>query len=121
MNKVNPIFSKQTGLSIVELMVALALSLVVMLVTTSIYVSNKQTYRFIDANSLLQENGRFGIYFLRESALQAGYPKKILSLEAFPTATLPTEGAVVAGVPAADSFTVTYWGQSDCLGNVPGT
>ena len=113
--------NKQTGLSIVELMVALVLSLVVMLVTTSIYVSNKQTYRFIDSNSLLQENGRFAIHFLRESAQQAGYPKNISTVEAFPAATLPVDGGVTAGVPISDSFTVNYWGQTDCLGNAPTT
>lgn len=117
----NIIHYKQRGLSIVELMVALVLSLVVMLVTTSIYVSNKQTYRFIDANSLLQENGRFAIHFLRESAQQAGYPKNISTVEAFPATTLPTDGGVTAGVPNPDSFTVNYWGQVDCLGNAPTT
>lgn len=113
--------NKQRGLSIVELMVALVLSLVVMLVTVSIYVSNKQTYRFIDSNSLLQENGRFAIHFLRESAQQAGYPKNVSMVEAFPAATLPTDGGIAAGIPGSDAFTVNYWGQNDCLGNAPAT
>ncbi len=123
MKRLNSTLNKQRGLSIVELMIALVLSLVVMLVTTSVYVNNKQTYRFIDANSLLQENGRFGIYFLRESALQAGYPKNITTVEAFPSAAAdrPTEGGVVDGVPVPDTFSVTYWGQRDCLGNAPTT
>lgn len=75
--------ARQRGLSIVELMVALVLSLVVMFVTTSIYVSNKQTYRFLDQYSLLQENGRFAIFFLREHVLQAGFPRE--SVDPFPT------------------------------------
>ena len=76
MKKLNIHINKQQGLSLVELMVALVLSLVVMLVTTGIYVSNKQTYRFLDQYSQLQENGRFAIFFLREHILQAGFPRQ---------------------------------------------
>lgn len=96
-------FYKQRGLSIVELMVALVLSLVVMFVTTSIYVSNKQTYRFLDQYSMLQENGRFAIYFLREHILQAGFPREVVN--PFPV------------VPANDNtVTVEFRSAVDCLG-----
>ena len=104
---------KQLGLSLVELMVALTLSLVVMLVTTSIYVSNKSTYRFLDQYSLLQENGRFAIYYLRENILQAGYPSEA-GINAFPT--VPTENTYAAG---SDDITVSYRSAIDCLGNAP--
>jgi len=95
---------KQHGLSLVELMVALVLSLVVMFVTTSMYVSNKQTYRFLDQYSLLQENGRFAIFFLRENILQAGFPRE--AMDPFPTA------------PANDrEVTVQFRSARDCLNN----
>jgi len=102
--KMNTSFTKQQGLSIVELMVALVLSLVVMFVTTSMYVSNKQTYRFLDQYSLLQENGRFAIFFLREHVLQAGFPRD--SVNPFPT------------VPADDRTVIVQFNSSvDCLNN----
>ncbi len=69
------ILKDELGLSLVELMVALTLSLVVMLVTTSIYISNKSTYRFLDQYSLLQENGRFAMFYLRENILKSGFFK----------------------------------------------
>jgi type IV pilus assembly protein PilW len=103
------IHHKQRGLSIVELMIALVLSLVVMLVTTSMYVSNKQTYRFLDSYSLLQENGRFAVYFLREHILQAGYPRQS-SVNAFPI--LPVNDT---GTNNSDSIAVQFRSAVDCL------
>lgn len=92
---------KQNGLSLVELMVALALSLVVMFVTTGMYVSNKQTYRFLDQYSLLQENGRFAIFFLRENILQAGFPREFV--DPFPN------------VPANDSTVIVQFSSTSTV------
>jgi type IV pilus assembly protein PilW len=98
--------SKQYGLSIVELMIALVLSLVVMFATTSIYVSNKQTYRFLDQYSMLQENGRFAIFFLREHISQAGFPRQA-NVDPFPT------------VPANNKTVIVQFRSAvDCLGDV---
>ncbi len=106
------VYTKQHGLSLVELMVALALSLVVLLITTGMYVSNKQTYRFLDQYSLIQENGRFAIFFLRENILQAGYPRQA-NVNAFPT--LPVNNAITAG---SDSIIVQFRSTADCV-NAP--
>lgn len=95
---------RQRGLSLVELMVVVVLSLVVMLVTTSIYVSNKQTYRFLEQYSMIQENGRFAIYFLRENILQAGFPRQVVN----PFPTVPANNNTV---------TVQFRSTADCLGN----
>lgn len=103
---------QQRGLSLVELMVALVLSLVVLLVTTGIYVSNKQTYRFLDQYSQLQENGRFAIFFLREHILQAGFPRQS-GVNPFPV--LPTDNAA----PASDNIIVQFRSAVDCLNDVP--
>jgi len=104
-NKSYKNFRKQQGLSLVELMVALVLSLVVLLVTTGIYVSNKQTYRFLDSYSNLQENGRFALYFLREHVLQAGFPRQA-NVNPFPT------------VPGNDNTIIVQFRSAvDCLNN----
>lgn len=119
----------QQGLSIVELMVALVLSLVVMAVTTSIYVSNKQTYRFLDQYSLLQENGRFAIFFLREHVLQAGFPREVLDpfLPVTPASNntvrvqfrsaVDCDNAAATGGIADNTFTISA-NQLTCNGTV---
>ncbi len=113
MNNLKFNIHKQNGLSIVELMIALVLSLVVMLVTTSIYVSNKQTYRFLDQYSLLQENGRFAIFFLREHLLQAGFPRQS-NVNPFPV--VPGNNT---GTNGSDTLTVQFRSAVDCLNDVP--
>ena len=104
--------AKQQGLSLVELMIALVLSLVVMLMTTGIYVNNKQTYRFLDQYSLLQENGRFAIFFLREQILQAGFPRQA-GIDPFPV--VPTNN----NFPNNDSIIVAFRSAVDCLNHGP--
>lgn len=103
---------KQTGLSLVELMVSLVLSLFIILVSTAFYVNNKSTYRFISSSTDVQENGRYAIHFLRESIANAGFPKVDLSLDAFPMASPPTNG--VGNAP--DTISVTYQAAQDCVG-----
>ena len=108
MNNMKIKICKQSGLSLVELMIALVLSLVVLLVTTGIYVSNKQTYRFLDSYSLMQENGRFAVFFLREHILQAGFPR-VANVNPFPL--LPVNTAA----PNSDSVIVQFRSAVDCL------
>lgn len=100
---------KQLGLSIVELMVTLVLSLFIMLITTGFYVNNKSTYRFMDSSSEVQENGRYAIHFLRETIANAGFPKIDTSIKAF-SDVIPTNDG------ATDQISVTYQGTQDCLG-----
>jgi prepilin-type N-terminal cleavage/methylation domain-containing protein len=103
---------KQRGLSLVELMIALVLSLVVMLVTTGIYVNNKQTYRFLDQYSLLQENGRFAIFFLRENILQAGFPRQA-GIDPFPVVLTNNN------LTNNDTIIVAFRSAVDCLNHTP--
>ena len=50
---------RQPGFSLVELMVALAIGLTLMLVISYAYLGSKQTFRVQDALSRMQENARF--------------------------------------------------------------
>ena len=104
----------QAGLSLVELMVTLVLSLFIMLVSTAFYVNNKTTYRFIDSSTDVQENGRYAIHFLRESIANAGFPMIDESFDSFPTAAAerPIDGAG----NTSDRISVSYQSQLDCLG-----
>lgn len=68
------IFNKgQAGLSIVELLVALVISMLLMTGVVQVFLASKQTYASNEAASRLQENGRFALEFIAQSARHAGY------------------------------------------------
>jgi len=66
-------FKRSQGLSLVELMVALVLSLVIGAAVMQMFLSSKTTYRVQDAMSRLQENGRFAVGLLAAESRMAGY------------------------------------------------
>ena len=63
----------QAGLTLVEMMVAMAVGLILLAGVVQIFASNKQTYRIQDATSRLQENGRFAVDMLRRDIRMAGF------------------------------------------------
>lgn len=69
---------QQHGLSLVELMVAMALSLLLMLGVMQIFLSSKQTYSTNVALSRVQESGRFALDFLARDIRNAGYKGECL-------------------------------------------
>ena len=64
---------KQRGLSLIELMIAITLALILTVVVALIYLSNSQTNRVQDENSLLQENGRMALEMLGRHFRETGY------------------------------------------------
>jgi type IV pilus assembly protein PilW len=56
----------------VEILVALLLSMVLTLIVSQVYLSNKQSYRLQEAQSRLQENGRFVLELLAKDIRRAG-------------------------------------------------
>lgn len=65
--------SDQRGLSLVELLIALALSLVVLVGLSSVYVAVKQSFRFQETTGRLQEDGAFALDFISKDLRMAGY------------------------------------------------
>lgn len=63
----------QKGLSLVELLVALTLSLLLMAGVLQTFLASKQTYSANTALSRVQENGRFAMEFLSNDIRHAGY------------------------------------------------
>ncbi|WP_313516460.1 PilW family protein [Pseudomonas sp.] len=80
----------QLGLSLVELMVALAISSFLILGVTQIYIDNKSNYLFQQGQSANQENGRFTLMLLDRQLSKAGYRRRpdVTLEEAFPVQTL---------------------------------
>jgi len=63
----------QHGLSLVELLIAMALGLLLMTGVISIFISAKQGYTNQDATSQLQENARFALEMMTREIRMAGY------------------------------------------------
>lgn len=63
----------QNGITLVEVLVAVALSLIILAGVMHIFLNNKQTYRVQEAFARLQENGRFAMQFLAQDLRMAGY------------------------------------------------
>jgi len=64
---------RQHGFSIVELMVAVALSLLLMAGLASVYLSNKTTFKVSEGLARIQENSRYMHYILSKDIRMTGY------------------------------------------------
>ena len=63
----------QLGLSLVELMVAMTLGLIIMGSALQAFTANKQSFRFSQALSRVQEDGRYAMQALARDIRMAGY------------------------------------------------
>ena len=64
---------RQSGFSLVELMLATSLGLFLIVGLMQVYLSVEKTYRLQQAIIQLQDNGRFAIHFLSQHIRMAGY------------------------------------------------
>lgn len=65
--------ARQRGMTLVELMVALLLSLVLLAGVVQVYLGSKASYRLGDAMTRVQENGRFALDFIGRDTRMAGF------------------------------------------------
>jgi type IV pilus assembly protein PilW len=63
----------QSGLGLIEIMVALAISAVLLTGVIQIFLSSKMSYRVAEANSRVQEGGRYAVEMLTDDLRMAGY------------------------------------------------
>lgn len=63
----------QAGISLVELLVAMAIGLILLAGMYQVFISSTTTYNYNDRLSRLQENGRFAIHVLGNELRGAGY------------------------------------------------
>ncbi|MGH8548520.1 MAG: PilW family protein [Methylococcales bacterium] len=111
----------QHGMTIVEIMIGLLLSMVLSAGVIQIYVSNKQTYYLQDEMSRLQENGRFAIEVLQRTIRGAGLEDgqvfvDVNTVDASdpPTAYNPANPAIHTS--SNDNIEVVRNGWKDCAG-----
>ncbi|MHB0807437.1 PilW family protein [Stutzerimonas nitrititolerans] len=128
----------QAGLSIVELLVALVISMLLMTGVVQVFLASKQTYASNEAASRLQENGRFALEFIAQSARHAGYVEAVNNtLESLPrpvlapndddcAETLCSSQGIDDNPDASDSIAFSFQprlldgARRDCLGKTSG-
>lgn len=64
---------RHTGLTLIELLIALALGLAVLIGLSSVYVAVKQSFRFQETTGRLQEDGAFALDTIAKDLRMAGY------------------------------------------------
>ena len=65
--------SRQSGLTLVELMVALVISMLISLAAVSALVVSRQGFNTLDVTSQLRDNGRFVSDLVQRLGVQTGY------------------------------------------------
>ena len=65
--------SRQTGLSLIEVMISLTMGVFFLVVAMQYLISGQQSFRSQDTGSRIQENARFAIELIREQVRMAGY------------------------------------------------
>jgi type IV pilus assembly protein PilW len=89
--------TKNHGFTLVELMVAIVISLVAVLAATEVYVSTRQTNRLQGMQSRLSEDGRFAVFMLQRFLSQAGFrPAPSIALPGSPDDPITVAGDVIA-------------------------
>ncbi|AOY00949.1 PilW family protein [Jeongeupia sp. USM3] len=98
------------GFTLIELMVTMAISLLVLLAVSELYMSTRQTYRVQRMQNHLSEDGRFALSMLQRVIGQAGY-------RADPTVALPADRISGSSSTAVTlKFTADGTNQIDCSG-----
>lgn len=110
MSKLNS--KKQSGFSIIELMVAVLIGLILIAGTFTIFVANSESFRLQRALSESQEAGRFALDFIAQDLRQA---------ETVDAGTVVDADEDTGLLADSDSITVNYTPvteQLDCQGNL---
>jgi len=120
---INMKHSQQRGLTLIELMVALIISLLILAGLFTVYQSNQRGNRLNDGLMRTQENGRFAIDFLIRDIRQAAFPANDVGVKSF-LFQGSANNAAVAGSPNTSDVLVLRHGTigsetQDCSGQTP--
>lgn len=105
----------QRGVTLVELMVGLTLSLLVILAVASLVLMQKRSYSTQDDSARMQENARMLTSRLSRELRLAGY-RDIQSGVSFAAPTITGVNAAAGSPNASDSFQIFYYGASSPTG-----
>jgi type IV pilus assembly protein PilW len=108
---------QQQGLSLVELMVAVTLSLILSAGVIQVYISSKTSYRIQQELSTLQDNQRIAVELLGNQIRKAGLSVNQI-VSAFDTSDIDNwDGGIENGVAQPDQITIMYESPSSCTGS----
>ena len=99
----------QKGLSLIELMIAITLSIFITAAMISLFVNSKQNYRLNENMSRLQENARFAMSFLARDLRMSDY-RTCVTADRLATAIAGTNNN---GLNNSDTVTV-IWQTNAC-------
>ena len=105
----------QQGFTLVELMIALTISLILLLVIGTVFTSSRQAFRMQEDNARIQESGRFALEVLGRSIKQAGHTN--VPFTGFKLAFTGNAISGTDGGAGADTITLQYdgvAGDRDC-------
>lgn len=71
--RTQPLIRRMAGLSLVELMIAMAIGLVVMLGVVQVFAASRESYRLSEGLARVQENSRFALDTLQRELRMAGH------------------------------------------------
>jgi type IV pilus assembly protein PilW len=103
---ISKVYRGQQGFSLIEMMVALAINLVIVVAAAYLYIGTADSRRALDQQQTLNENGQYALDLIGRDIINAGfYPTVRGSNPSATTATLKlvpdTYSNIVAGSPAA--------------------
>ena len=73
------LFRRQIGLTLVEMMVAMAISLLIVLAAVSALIVTRQGFTSVDASPQLRDNARFSADLVQRLGVQAGYQDDVFA------------------------------------------
>lgn len=111
------------GVTMVELMVAVTISLLITLVIAQLFLGSRQTFATTDDVSRMQENIRFTQQLLIRLVHLAGYKSQpnSVTLAVFNPVTNPALDATDGAGTASDTLTIRYQGSGNGAGTPDGT
>lgn len=118
----------QQGLTLVEIMIAITISLLLLAGVMQIFLGSKSSYNLQNGLGRLQENGRYAMDILDRNIGMAGLSSNpnspidpIVQANTADNASPNTDlGFSVANGQASDIIEIEYFSATDCLGNATG-
>lgn len=111
---------RQTGFSLVELMVAMALGLLISAAAISLFSTSRRTFELQQAGSQLQQRGQLAMRFIAGDVRLAGFADPESDAPVLPgIVTEITDGlpGSADGGAGNDRITVSYLASEDCEGH----
>jgi type IV pilus assembly protein PilW len=127
---------RESGLTLVEIMISLVLGLIVLLAIGSVYIGSRQTYRVQEDNARTQEAGKYALEVISRSFRQAGADAEMTSLSSDVTRECVAPACIAVDANGAAGATDTirnqfyagreelngaFWGTRDCIGGFVAT